>query len=674
MAFAIPGPSIRPAKRLAFRIALAIMLVQAAIFVTAGFAYLAWFETDLATRTEEKILGPGRLIQTDQLSYAAIANRTRMQEIVGAGLIDALLVGANGNVFHALDPALVGRQVGSLPGIDPGWFRAASTSPLLTRHVIDGHPYLVGITPLITFENIAPFLYVYVRFDATATDHELKQMRIAVIAAVLFAILMTTIVIYAVFELLLFRRIRRALKTLGNETAGGEHAEPPQSTDEISLVEIGVRRMAADRARERSLRAVAETALIEVQAKEVASTAAARQAEQEARHARALIDAVPDGLITIDQDGTVLTCNEVAAQRLGEIPEAVVGRGLHAFVRRIETRTADAPALDGNDALEWPQVGTHSARICTTGEEVEIVVIRADAPDHHRAIFLRRAVDDEVQHELARLGACIGHDLQLTPGQWQSVGERVAMLRDYVIALESERRMVSSALDAIPMAVVVVNQGATVRYANKLAEHMLGLKDGLLILQGRLTAAGSNDNGQLRGRIAEIAAGSAEAGAPPWAAMRIERDDGMAWFIRIAPLDPPAQPATGGNLVIVLISDPSLPVKPSISMLRQLHGLTYAEADILGRLTMGMRLQEIADELGVSVETVRTHLKAIFTKTGTSRQAELVRHAILSGAILTGDDAGNASNAPSPGAAIRGGEAAAAQQALSHHTTRASPK
>jgi DNA-binding CsgD family transcriptional regulator len=87
-------------------------------------------------------------------------------------------------------------------------------------------------------------------------------------------------------------------------------------------------------------------------------------------------------------------------------------------------------------------------------------------------------------------------------------------------------------------------------------------------------------------------------------------------------------------MAIVLISDPHMPRKPSTSMLRQLHGLTYAEADVLARMTVGSRLDEIAKELGISVQTVRTHLKAIFTKTGTSRQAELVRHAVLSGVLL----------------------------------------
>jgi DNA-binding CsgD family transcriptional regulator len=39
----------------------------------------------------------------------------------------------------------------------------------------------------------------------------------------------------------------------------------------------------------------------------------------------------------------------------------------------------------------------------------------------------------------------------------------------------------------------------------------------------------------------------------------------------------------------------------------------------------GAHLRDIADELSVSYQTVRTHLQHIFDKTDTHRQAELVR-------------------------------------------------
>ena len=59
-------------------------------------------------------------------------------------------------------------------------------------------------------------------------------------------------------------------------------------------------------------------------------------------------------------------------------------------------------------------------------------------------------------------------------------------------------------------------------------------------------------------------------------------------------------------------------------MLRRLFGLTAAEARLAARLAMGDTLSEAAGALAVSRETARTHLQAIFAKTGTHRQAALV--------------------------------------------------
>jgi DNA-binding CsgD family transcriptional regulator len=43
------------------------------------------------------------------------------------------------------------------------------------------------------------------------------------------------------------------------------------------------------------------------------------------------------------------------------------------------------------------------------------------------------------------------------------------------------------------------------------------------------------------------------------------------------------------------------------------------------RVARGCGLAPISDELSLSVSTVKTHLQHVFEKTGTHRQAELVR-------------------------------------------------
>jgi DNA-binding CsgD family transcriptional regulator len=46
---------------------------------------------------------------------------------------------------------------------------------------------------------------------------------------------------------------------------------------------------------------------------------------------------------------------------------------------------------------------------------------------------------------------------------------------------------------------------------------------------------------------------------------------------------------------------------------------------VVALLASGQRLDLVAENLGVTYDTVRKHLKQVFSKTGTDRQAELVR-------------------------------------------------
>ena len=57
----------------------------------------------------------------------------------------------------------------------------------------------------------------------------------------------------------------------------------------------------------------------------------------------------------------------------------------------------------------------------------------------------------------------------------------------------------------------------------------------------------------------------------------------------------------------------------------KLYGLTGGELRVLLALTQGLGGKEAADMLGIGETTVRTHLQRIFSKTSTSRQAELLQ-------------------------------------------------
>ena len=76
---------------------------------------------------------------------------------------------------------------------------------------------------------------------------------------------------------------------------------------------------------------------------------------------------------------------------------------------------------------------------------------------------------------------------------------------------------------------------------------------------------------------------------------------------------------------LLFIGDPERPVDIDPRRLIRLYGLSRAESRVAVLLGQGQRLEQIAEALGLTYETVRKHLKQIFIKTGTDRQAELVR-------------------------------------------------
>ena len=64
--------------------------------------------------------------------------------------------------------------------------------------------------------------------------------------------------------------------------------------------------------------------------------------------------------------------------------------------------------------------------------------------------------------------------------------------------------------------------------------------------------------------------------------------------------------------------------------LSEAYGLTPAEGRVLAGLLDGRDPGSIAEALGIAVSTVRTHIKRLYEKTGTSRQTELVVKALNS--------------------------------------------
>jgi DNA-binding CsgD family transcriptional regulator len=174
------------------------------------------------------------------------------------------------------------------------------------------------------------------------------------------------------------------------------------------------------------------------------------------------------------------------------------------------------------------------------------------------------------------------------------------------------------ALDRLAVGVIFVDGHGRVLWANREGETILSLGDGLTVSGGRLCARRNFESSKLSALIA------AATGAPPSAeCMSIGRNGGAPYVINVGPL--------GVRLGVVehrvaMISI-SVPADRYVSEphLIQAFGFSPAEARVAAALARGCAPAEIAEELGVRITTIRTHLSAILRKLDVERQADVVR-------------------------------------------------
>jgi DNA-binding CsgD family transcriptional regulator len=76
---------------------------------------------------------------------------------------------------------------------------------------------------------------------------------------------------------------------------------------------------------------------------------------------------------------------------------------------------------------------------------------------------------------------------------------------------------------------------------------------------------------------------------------------------------------------ILFLHDPTRRIDLPVAWMMDAYGLTLAEARAALSASSGMTVEGMARQLQLSPNTIKTHLRRVFAKTGTRRQAELAR-------------------------------------------------
>lgn len=185
---------------------------------------------------------------------------------------------------------------------------------------------------------------------------------------------------------------------------------------------------------------------------------------------------------------------------------------------------------------------------------------------------------------------------------------------------EAEQRIYAGAVAQMAIGMVILDQDGLVLRINAQARAILADEDGIALRRGRIEIADPALARQLRQRLADPSPGEALT-------LRIDRRSGAGGLVLVAGrADTPDHVAAGGGPAAVLfLNDLSQASRVTADAVRELLGLTQAEASVAALLANGGSIADAADGLGISPNTVRAHLRSIFAKTGVKRQSQLVQ-------------------------------------------------
>lgn len=197
---------------------------------------------------------------------------------------------------------------------------------------------------------------------------------------------------------------------------------------------------------------------------------------------------------------------------------------------------------------------------------------------------------------------------------------RAGRIANQLSDLQQQAQQHQSLLDQQRHALWLTDARGQVQYCNEAAQHFLRQPEALLYLEHHQLCCRLQD-GMLQTLISQAAGkwGARQAGLlllnPHTRQQVLVIPVQEQAHPKVFPALPPRLPA-----VLILLLTP----KPNIALFEHLFRLTPAECRLAELLTLGNSLESSAEQLGVTLHTVRTQVRSLFSKTRTERQSDLV--------------------------------------------------
>ncbi len=180
----------------------------------------------------------------------------------------------------------------------------------------------------------------------------------------------------------------------------------------------------------------------------------------------------------------------------------------------------------------------------------------------------------------------------------------------------------AGALERVPLGLVVLLE-RRICVANREAYRLIDGRGLRRTVDDELAATDAAVHGKLAAAIERL-----ERGERPRVALVVPRPDGCLQMVLTQ--GGPSLP----DAIVVALADAKAAPETDLEAYRSLYGLTPTESKVAAQLVLGRSPREIAEVLGVGVETTRTHVKHILHKMGCHRQVDVVRRLVTGPASL----------------------------------------
>jgi len=204
---------------------------------------------------------------------------------------------------------------------------------------------------------------------------------------------------------------------------------------------------------------------------------------------------------------------------------------------------------------------------------------------------------------------------------------RAVLVGQLVDRTTAQAATFGDALDGICAGLFLVDAAGQIVHANASGQAMLS--QGVL-LRGHGDKLMSHDTNAAQG-LHEIFSSAAREGAevgPRGNAVPITGRDGEHYVAHVLSLTAGARRQVGADdsaVAAVFVQKASLDLPTPQEAIAKLYKLTPTELRVLSGIVQVGGVPEVAEAMGISVSTVKTHLRRLFAKTGTDRQADLVK-------------------------------------------------